>query len=492
MDYSKWPERSISVVTTLLDQRNPRIPPSDEPFTQRDLLAELVFHDKVYELARNIVTNGYYPVESLIVIRVNNKLTVVEGNRRLAALKLLCAPEAAPEEFKARFTSLSNRIDKVTIKKVKVVISPNREAAAPIIMSRHTERQIERWETINQSSFYAGLIRDGVTIENLAREYNVPIKKIIDSLRLYDMYNVACNLNLPDEITDIVRNPREFKATTLQRFYERPISQDFLGIKISPETPNIEGFIEKSEFQKGYKKIVTDIAKGDMDSRIIGTTKKVKKYIDGIKENVPQAQRPNHKKKGFFNTDSLLHDYEIEPEGAPAKRKAPRARPKKPPLGLIPSSFSCDVSSQRIIDIVGELQRIPVGKGPNATAVLLRILLELALAHYLDRSGDLYTIIEEEKQRLAKINRPFNKNWHPTLKPMLKYVIAPERNIIQNPHLRSALDKFTNRRDEPMSQDDMNQFVHNRFMAPNEQALRGYWAQLENLFKIILVEETAD
>ncbi len=276
MDYSKWPERSISVVTTLLDQRNPRIPPSDEPFTQRDLLAELVFHDKVYDLARNIVTNGYYPVESLIVIRENNKLTVVEGNRRLAALKLLCAPEAAPEEFKARFTSLSNRIDKVTIKKVKVVISPNREAAAPIIMSRHTERQIERWETINQSSFYAGLIRDGVTIENLAREYNVPLKKIIDSLRLYDMYNVACNLDLPDEITDIVRNPREFKATTLQRFYERPISQAFLGIKISPETPNIEGFIEKSEFQKGYKKIVTDIAKGDMDSRIIGTSEKAK------------------------------------------------------------------------------------------------------------------------------------------------------------------------------------------------------------------------
>ncbi len=492
MDYSKWPERSISVVTTLLDQRNPRIPPSDRPFTQRDLLAELVFHDKVYDLARNIVTSGYYPVESLIVIRDNNKLTVVEGNRRLAALKLLLAPEAAPEEFKARFTSLSNRVDKETIKKVKVVISPNREAAAPIIMSRHTERQIEQWDTTNQASFYAGLLKDGVTIEDLSREYNIARLKIVESLRLYDMYMIACNLELPEDVIDIVRNPRGFSVTTLKRFYERPPSQEFLGIKLNAETRNVEGVIDKKEFIKGYQKIVTDIATKKINSRDLNSTKLVKDYIDQLKNELPKGQLPDHKKKGYFNTDSLLNDYDAEPGGKQAQRRVSRTRPKKPSLGLIPSSFPYDVSSQRIIDIVGELQRIPVGKGSNATAVLLRILLELSLAHYLERSGDLYTIIEEEKQRLAAVNRRIPQNWHPNLKKMLTYVISPERNIIQNPHLRNALDKFTNKRDELMSQDDMNQFVHNRFIIPNEQSLRGYWAQLENLFKILLVEETDD
>ena len=69
MDYSTWEEKNISVNNVLLDPRNPRIPPTIEPFDQRSLLAELILHDKVHDLAQNIANNGYYPVESLIVVK---------------------------------------------------------------------------------------------------------------------------------------------------------------------------------------------------------------------------------------------------------------------------------------------------------------------------------------------------------------------------------------------------------------------------------------
>ena len=302
MDYTTWEEKQISVSDILLDPRNPRIPPANEPLDQRSLLAELVDHDKVYELAQNIAQNGYYPVESLIVMKEGGKMVVIEGNRRLAALKLLIAPEAAPEDKIPKFRALSNRIDKPTIKKVKVVIAPNREATAPILMSRHTNVQIERWDTLMQASFYNNFIQNSVTIEDLSSEYNVPKSKILGSLRLHKMYQVACSLDLPGDVTQIVHNPRKFDATTLQRFYERPVSQEFLGISLSNEVADIVGVVDEGEFRKGYKKVVTDIATGKMDSRNIGTTEQVKNYIGTFSEQ----ERPNLSKNGSFTSDTLL------------------------------------------------------------------------------------------------------------------------------------------------------------------------------------------
>lgn len=116
----------------------------------------------------------------------------------------------------------------------------------------------------------------------------------------------------------------------------------------------------------------------------------------------------------------------------------------------------------------------------------------MALSYYLDATRDLYVIIDVEKQRLEKKNKPLKKNWHPSLKRMLRHITGPKCNIIQNPKLRSTIEKFTNKPNELLSHDDMNFFVHNQYYAPNEESLRGYWGQLEELFQIILVELDAD
>ena len=154
IDYSKWKESQLTVTNLLLDPHNPRIPDSGESLSQRDLLADLVQNDKVHELAKSIVENGYYPVEALIIVREHKKKYVVEGNRRLAALKLLLSPETAPEQsWERRFRALANRIDPNAVRKVKVIRAPSREAAAPVIMSRHTRSQVERWSPVMQAKF---------------------------------------------------------------------------------------------------------------------------------------------------------------------------------------------------------------------------------------------------------------------------------------------------------------------------------------------------
>ena len=61
LDYSPWPIKKLSVTNLLLDQQNPRLPQSGGALSQRQIIDELVTHDFVYELAKDIAYTGLFP-----------------------------------------------------------------------------------------------------------------------------------------------------------------------------------------------------------------------------------------------------------------------------------------------------------------------------------------------------------------------------------------------------------------------------------------------
>src|SRR5262249_2106654 len=80
--------RSIHVEQLLFDVDNPRLRadvPTDS--TQRDLFDILWRDFAVDEVAASIAANGYFPYEPLFVFPKDGHYVVIEGNRRLAALK---------------------------------------------------------------------------------------------------------------------------------------------------------------------------------------------------------------------------------------------------------------------------------------------------------------------------------------------------------------------------------------------------------------------
>ena len=184
IDYSAWAEKPTLVTTLQLDAKNPRIPASGASREQRDLIAELVEHDKVYELAKEITDQGYVPVESLVAVIEDGKHVVLEGNRRLAALKLLIAPESAPDKWVKRFRSLSARVPLDSIKRVNVLYAPTRDAAAPFLMQKHTREQVERWSTIMQARFFRSLAQEGMKPTELAARYGRTAGEVAAFLRL--------------------------------------------------------------------------------------------------------------------------------------------------------------------------------------------------------------------------------------------------------------------------------------------------------------------
>lgn len=71
---------------------------------------ELIFEEsgpKIYALAKDIKESGMLnPIDLMLVIKNGDKFTVLEGNRRLAALRGLRSPKLVPEEFRPQFQRL--------------------------------------------------------------------------------------------------------------------------------------------------------------------------------------------------------------------------------------------------------------------------------------------------------------------------------------------------------------------------------------------------
>src|ERR1700730_14847421 len=101
-----------------LDPRNPRLKEGIEKASQPELLAELAREYELQDLGRSIADNGYFSEEPLVAVkdRGGRTWTIVEGNRRLAALQLLENPNAAPKELRNQWQELAqSREKRVTV-----------------------------------------------------------------------------------------------------------------------------------------------------------------------------------------------------------------------------------------------------------------------------------------------------------------------------------------------------------------------------------------
>lgn len=93
------PEQLFLNVSLLdFDKKNPRFPPEIAEGSEELLLERFVRDERLLEVIDSIGDQDYFPGEPLLVVpRAKNRYTVVEGNRRLAALKLLTGELDPPE-----------------------------------------------------------------------------------------------------------------------------------------------------------------------------------------------------------------------------------------------------------------------------------------------------------------------------------------------------------------------------------------------------------
>src|SRR3990167_8708394 len=274
MNYKNWPKKEISIVQLFLDPLNPRMADKFGKATQTEVIQELVKRHNVLKLANEIVKNKDYPeLERYIAIEEDGKLIVLEGNRRLAAYKCLTDPGIAPE---------SDR------EKLEVFIAPSRAEAIPVLESKHVRYLFEPWSMAMRNNFVKR------TRTKTKGALKAEDKKNIGRANFYEL---AKNLELPEQVSQIVQDHKKFNITTLYRIVESSIGKNFLGYDIN-ENGDVIPYIHPAEFLKGLKRIVSDVALEKVNSRLISKASDIeKKYLDKIeKRDRPNLARVTKKK----------------------------------------------------------------------------------------------------------------------------------------------------------------------------------------------------
>lgn len=82
----------IALEKLYLDENNPRLPKSIQGAKEEDILQYMLLDASLIELMLAIGMNDFFPGEQLLVIKDRDKYKVIEGNRRLSAVKLLNNP----------------------------------------------------------------------------------------------------------------------------------------------------------------------------------------------------------------------------------------------------------------------------------------------------------------------------------------------------------------------------------------------------------------
>jgi len=184
----------VKVSQLLFDTQNHRLPKLERAPTQESLLRimDRTFNPEV--IGRSIADNGYFAEDPMVVIPADHdRYTVVEGNRRLAALKLLLEPDMRvfsrnPELW----NDLAERLKKngFDISEVPVVKHKNRDELRTFLGFRHIAG-ILKWDPLSKARFINFLIEQSgpdAEFADVARETGAGPNTIRDYYVAYRIY----------------------------------------------------------------------------------------------------------------------------------------------------------------------------------------------------------------------------------------------------------------------------------------------------------------
>ena len=161
--------RRVNVSDLLFDLKNPRLSEYElsASATATDVIRVLWDAMDVRELVLSIEASGYFPYEPVIVSREGGKNVVIEGNRRLAAVKLLLEPELSTEMRISVPTITEEARD--ALREIPFV-EDTRENAWRYLGFKHVNGPA-KWSSYGKSQYIAGVNRTySVPLEDIARQ----------------------------------------------------------------------------------------------------------------------------------------------------------------------------------------------------------------------------------------------------------------------------------------------------------------------------------
>jgi DNA-binding CsgD family transcriptional regulator len=236
-----------------LDYNNPRfeIDSYQKRDTEIDTIRALCSISDVKELIDSISDNGYLPVEPMIVYKEpsQSEYTVLEGNRRLAALKILRSEKIA-RELNISAPKLDGKKLRTT-ENIKVFRVKSSLDARAYIGFKHINGP-QRWDAYAKAKFatkwYKDFRKQGKTIEDVARQLgdnNDTVRSYVSSVLVLEQAEKNGIYNIKEKT-----NKGKLAFSHLYTALDRPEYREFLGLKQGWNTEPSDNPIHKKDWEK--------------------------------------------------------------------------------------------------------------------------------------------------------------------------------------------------------------------------------------------------
>lgn len=431
-----------------LDHDNPRIPVAD---SQRVALQRILDDQgpKLANLAESIVAEGLSPMDRLLVMKDAGAKTyvVLEGNRRLAALKVLKNAAVltgleVPPAIKKRLETASSQFDPASVEPVSCYEMPTRADATLWIQRRHTGedqgRGIVDWSGEASARFRG---RD-------------PALQALEFVREHG--------SLTDDQRELLS--KGFPITTLDRLLSTPDVRKSLGVDVT--NGKLTTNLPIQQVVKGLRRVALDLA----EKRINVTKLKSKaQQVDYISK-LPSTDRPDLAKgsANYSAIDEIASGQANASSNAAAATSKPtasqRSRTTPARTTIVARPARLVVSNPKLAEIYAELKNLKLSSNPHAISVLLRVFIETSTDHYLTKVGISLTIPTQGQGDKEK-----------SLRKKIEEAIAHMETNGASKKDFAGLTKGLSDKNHPLSVDLLHSYVHNRFVTPKERDLTMAW-----------------
>ena len=364
----------------LLDEDNPRF--AQRVGSQREAMNALISDgpDKLVKLAMDIAKEGSTnPTELPVVVEENGHKIVIEGNRRLAALKLLRKPDLAddPRVQKQIVAAATNGLGP---QKLECFLAPSRDAAKHWLDLRHTGENggvgVVPWQTWQTQRFRR---TPGTQADRAA------------------IFCAGVKTAFPNELGLLadVETVRNGLLTTLGRLVIDPHIRQAFGFDFKNEA--LVFHYPHDEMLPGIRKIFSDFA-GSMNVDDIKSKSQRAQYVVDSHAVLPGQTTPRSAAGTRSGQASSAAGAGSSGQGAPfgsasssgptatahgqAATPAAPATPgrRTPPLErVIFRTLRLAKVKPRTTSLLKEAQRLDIDAMPGITAVMVRVLVELVV-----------------------------------------------------------------------------------------------------------------
>jgi hypothetical protein len=436
--------KPVKIEDLTFDLSNPRYPPRT---SQRDAIEKIAEHQgmKLVRLAEDIVDKGLNPTKRILVAPADDgSFVVLEGNRRIAALKLLAQKELRSSlnlkpriEKKLRALSDQAQADGTLPTMVDCVVTTREEANYWIQLEHTGENEgvgVVDWDGPARQRFRGGS----------------PALQAVDLATPY----------LDGKTQELLP---QIAHTNIERILNTPEARQALGVDLN------NGKVTLGEPEdRARARLVAVVS--DVANRVIRVTQLHSKdqrvaYAKDV------AARPLTPIAGpIEKSGSGAKDTATSGASRPTRRVAVHR------TTLIPRHFKVSIKQGRINRIYDELQRLQLTKFVNSGAVLLRVFVELSIDEYAKGHSLSLRVHPQAKPGRKTASIPREMKLREKLKAAADHL---EAKGVSTKHELRGVRVLLHKQNHPLSVDSLHSYVHNQHYSPTIEDLATTWDNIE-------------